>query len=253
MTPQASVQTRVRRRMPWLVGITVGVLILIVLAFAVWRLVVDVSNLAAGTMPNDEYDARFVRHPWLTYLYIVPGVLYMVGATLQLAYWFRRCHYTFHRRLGRVLLAAGLITGLLAVALGLAFPFGGLAELSATVLFGAWFLGCLLLAFRAVRAGDIVQHRRWMIRAFAIGRRGRHDPHLDSGVPDQRAAQLFSSSRSGVLDLLHAARSHRRALAARSPAATGNDRRSSGSHYGEVRPPPRRTSRYFLAPRDSWD
>jgi uncharacterized membrane protein len=102
-------------------------------------------------------------------LHIVPGVLYMVGATLQLAYWFRRCHYTFHRRLGRVLLAAGLITGLLAVALGLAFPFGGLAELSATVLFGAWFLGCLLLAFRAVRAGDIVQHRRWMIRAFAIG------------------------------------------------------------------------------------
>jgi uncharacterized membrane protein len=169
MTPQASVQTRVRRRMPWLVGITVGVLILIVLAFAVGRLVVDVSNLAAGTMPNDEYDARFVRHPWLTYLHIVPGVLYMVGATLQLAYWFRRCHYTFHRRLGRVLLAAGLITGLLAVALGLAFPFGGLAELSATVLFGAWFLGCLLLAFRAVRAGDIVQHRRWMIRAFAIG------------------------------------------------------------------------------------
>lgn len=85
MTPQASVQTRVRRRMPWLVGITAGVLILIVLAFAVGRLVVDVSNLAAGTMPNDEYDARFVRHPWLTYLHIVPGVLYMVGATLQLA------------------------------------------------------------------------------------------------------------------------------------------------------------------------
>lgn len=47
MTPQASVQTRVRRRTPWLVGVTVGVLILIVLAFAVGRLVVDVSNLAA--------------------------------------------------------------------------------------------------------------------------------------------------------------------------------------------------------------
>ena len=150
-------------------GITVGILILIVLAFVVGRLLVDVPNLATGRLPNDEENARFARHPWLTYLHILPGVLYMVGATLQLAYWFRRRHYTFHRRLGRILLAAGLLTGVFAVALGLAFPFGGLAELSATVLFGIWFLVCLLLAFRAIRADDIVQHRRWMIRAFAIG------------------------------------------------------------------------------------
>jgi hypothetical protein len=85
---------------------------------------VDVPSLATGTLPDDQYAARFVRHPWLTYLHIVPGALYLVGATLQLAYWFRRRHYTFHRRLGRILLAAGLITGLFAVALGLAFPLG---------------------------------------------------------------------------------------------------------------------------------
>jgi uncharacterized membrane protein len=164
-----TVETRVRRRTPWLVGIAVAILILIVLDFAVGRLLVDVPNLAAGTLPDDEYAARFVRHAWLTYLHILPGALYMVGATLQLAYWFRRRHYTFHRRLGRILLAAGLLTGVFAVALGLAFPFGGLAELSATILFGVWFLICLLLAFRAIRTHDIVQHRRWMIRAFAIG------------------------------------------------------------------------------------
>jgi hypothetical protein len=41
--------------------------------------------------------------------------------------------------------------------------------MSATVLFGVWFLICLVLAFRAIRGGDIAQHRRWMIRAFAIG------------------------------------------------------------------------------------
>ena len=107
--------------------------------------------------------------PWLTYLHIGPGVLYMLGATLQLAYWFRRRHYSVHRRLGRIMLAAGLLTGASAVVIGLLFPFGGLAELSATVLFGAWFLACLVLAFRAIRVDDIVRHRRWMIRAFAIG------------------------------------------------------------------------------------
>jgi uncharacterized membrane protein len=192
-----------------LVGIAVAILILIVLGFAIGRLIVDVPSLATGTLPDDQYAARFVRHPWLTYLHIVPGALYLVGATLQLAYWFRRCHYTFHRRLGRILLPAGLMTGLFAVALGLAFPFGGLAELSATVLFGAWFIGCLLLAFRAVRAGDIVQHRRWMIRAFAIGVAVGTIRIWIAVFQISGLLGLPAAFWSGVLDLLHAARSHR--------------------------------------------
>lgn len=158
-----------RRRTPWLVGITVTILILIVLGFVAVRLSVDVPSIAAGTVPDDAYDARFVRHPWLTYLHIGPGVLYMVGAILQLAYWFRRRHYAVHRRLGRILLGAGLLTGAMAVMIGLLFPIGGPGEMSATVLFGVWFFVCLVLAFRGIRADDIVRHRRWMIRAFAIG------------------------------------------------------------------------------------
>ena len=48
-------------------------------------------------------------------------------------------------------------------------PFGGWSETSATVVFGLWFLICLALAFAAVRRRDIAEHRRWMIRAFAVG------------------------------------------------------------------------------------
>jgi uncharacterized membrane protein len=88
---------------------------------------------------------------------------------LQLAYWFCRRHYSVHRRLGRILLGAGLLTGASAVVIGVLFPFGGRAEMSATVLFGAWFGVCLVLAFRAIRVDDIVRHRHWMTRAFAIG------------------------------------------------------------------------------------
>jgi uncharacterized membrane protein YozB (DUF420 family) len=44
-----------------------------------------------------------------------------------------------------------------------------LPEASAAVVFGLWFLTCLVLAVRAIRRDDIVHHRRWMIRAFAIG------------------------------------------------------------------------------------
>ncbi|HJY46251.1 MAG TPA: DUF2306 domain-containing protein [Propionibacteriaceae bacterium] len=163
------VETVTRRHTPWLLGIGVAILVLIILGFTVKRLVIDVPNLAAGTLPNNAYDTRFVRHPWLTYVHILPGVLYMVGATLQLAYWFRSRHYAVHRRMGRVLLTAGVLTGVTAVIIGLAFPFGGLAETSAVVLFSTWFLICLALAFRAIRGDNMVQHRRWMIRAFAIG------------------------------------------------------------------------------------
>jgi uncharacterized membrane protein len=165
----SSVETLSRHRTPWLVGIGVAIPILIILGFIVRRLLVDVPSLATGTVPEDEYHARFVRHPWLTYVHIMLGLLYMVGATLQLAYWFRSRHYTVHRRIGRILLSAGLVTGVTSIVMGLWFPFGGLAELSAVVLFSVWFLVCLMLAFRAIRADDMVRHRRWMIRAFAIG------------------------------------------------------------------------------------
>ncbi len=78
-------------------------------------------------------------------------------------------HYTFHRRLGRVLAGAAMISGVFALIFGGRFSYGGLPEASAAVVFGLWFLTCLVLAVRAIRRDDIVHHRRWMIRAFAIG------------------------------------------------------------------------------------
>lgn len=78
-------------------------------------------------------------------------------------------HYTVHRRLGRVLLGCGLLSAVFALFIGLFLPWGGLLEGSATLVFGLWFLASLVLAFRAIRRGDVPQHRRWMIRAFAVG------------------------------------------------------------------------------------
>jgi uncharacterized membrane protein len=151
------------------VQITVVVLLLIVIFSVVKRFLIDMPNLAAGTLPEDEFDHRYVEQPWLAYLHLTPGVLYLLGAPLQLAYRFRSRHYTFHRRLGRVLAGAAMISGVFALIFGGLFSYGGLPEASAAVVFGLWFLTCLVLAVRAIRRDDIVQHRRWMIRAFAIG------------------------------------------------------------------------------------
>ena len=161
---QAPTRGRVRA-----VAVTAGLLILIVLAFAAGRVLQDVPHLVAGTVPDDDYARRYVEHPWLAYLHIAPGVLYLLGAPLQLSYRFRSTHYPVHRRLGRLLLAAALVSGVFALLFGVPLAFGGWLESSATAVFGVWFLACLLLAFRAIRRDDVVLHRRWMIRAFAIG------------------------------------------------------------------------------------
>ena len=62
-----------------------------------------------------------------------------------------------------------MISGVFALIFGGRFSYGGLPEATAAVVFGLWFLTCLVLAVRAIRRDDIVHHRRWMIRAFAIG------------------------------------------------------------------------------------
>ena len=151
------------------VAVAIGLLILIVLAFVARRLSVDVPNVSAGTTPDDPFSVRYVEHPWRAYLHIAPGVIYLLGAPFQLSRRFRTRHYTLHRRMGRVLLSCALLSGTFALVFGIPFAWGGGLEASATVVFGAWFVACLVLAFRAIRSDNVPQHRRWMIRAFAVG------------------------------------------------------------------------------------
>jgi uncharacterized membrane protein len=158
----------VRSRRPALIFI--GVLIAIVVTSFVIRIATDAPFLASGTVPEPEdFESRYVAHPWLAYLHMTPGVFYLLGAPLQLSERFRTKHYTLHRRLGRSLVIAALVSGALALVFGLLFSWGGAGEAMATVVFGCWFLVCLVQAYRAIRRDDVINHRRWMIRAFATG------------------------------------------------------------------------------------
>jgi uncharacterized membrane protein len=165
---QSSAAAPLRSRRPILIFI--AVLIGIVLTSYGIRIATDAPFLVTGTEPEPEdFEARYVAHPWLAYLHMTPGVLYLLGAPLQLSERFRTKHYTAHRRLGRLLVTAALISVSLALIFGLRFPWGGTLEALATAVFGSWFLVCLLLAVRAIRRGHVSIHRRWMIRAFAVG------------------------------------------------------------------------------------
>jgi hypothetical protein len=66
------------------VQITAALLQLIVIWSVVKRFVIDMPNLAAGTMPEGEFDRRYVAQPWLAYFHMVPGAVYLLLAPLQL-------------------------------------------------------------------------------------------------------------------------------------------------------------------------
>ena len=145
-------------------------LIAVVMVFAVIRVTIDSSNLSSGVVPPEgEFDRRYALHPALAYAHIIPGVVYLLLAPFQISRRFRNRHLDLHRRIGRFLVPTGVVTGVFAVAFGIFFSFGGFAEASATVVFGVYFVVALVVAFAAIRVGDQVRHRRWMIRAFAIG------------------------------------------------------------------------------------
>jgi uncharacterized membrane protein len=119
--------------------------------------------------PFSDFDGGFARHRVLTTVHIAPGVLFMVLGPLQFVRRIRSRNLWFHRLSGRVFVAAGVVIGVSALAMGFQTPIGGANETAATVLFAIIFLFDLSKAFVHVRRREIVQHREWMIRAFAIG------------------------------------------------------------------------------------
>jgi hypothetical protein len=63
-----------------------------------------------------------------------------------------------------VLAGSALLSGVFAIVFGILYPFGGIVETTAAVLFSFWFLACLTLAIRAIRGGALntrCHHVNW--------------------------------------------------------------------------------------------
>jgi hypothetical protein len=114
------------------------------------------------------YDSRFSAHPLLTLLHIIPGGIFLILAPLQFSRRIRRRHIQFHRWSGRLLVLSAFVTALSALYFGLLMPYGGPGEAAAMVVFGGLFLVSVTRAFIAIRTHQVVLHREWMIRAFAV-------------------------------------------------------------------------------------
>ena len=115
-------------------------------------------------------DDVFSRHPSLTLIHIIPGLVFMIVGPLQFSETFRARHLKWHRISGRLFLVTSGIIGVSALVMSFGMQaIGGVSQAAATTLFALLFLFCLVKAFRHVLHEEIVLHREWMIRGFAIG------------------------------------------------------------------------------------
>lgn len=169
MNTRSTTTTRHSRRpsgAAWPVAVALVVLSLIPLGAGALRLV----QLAGGPSLM-QADDRFSGFPAALVIHIVGSACFALLGIGQLITRFRRRHPAWHRRTGRVLVAAGLAVVGSALWLTLGHPAqpgtGSILFVSRIVAATAMG-GFLILGFAAVRRRDIAAHRAWMIRTYAL-------------------------------------------------------------------------------------
>lgn len=91
------------------------------------------------------------------------GVIALLSGPIQFSSRFRRRHLKFHRVLGRIYVVSVFIGATTGVALATGRPgFPGTSMQAA-----AWIV-CTTAAFLTARNRQIVQHRQWMARSYAV-------------------------------------------------------------------------------------
>ncbi|GAT68087.1 membrane protein [Planomonospora sphaerica] len=132
---------------------------------------VRLTELTGGAEITPE-NARFFAVPLPVVLHIVSVSVYSVLGAFQFAPGFRRRRPGWHRAAGRVLVPSGLVAALTGLWMTVFYPYpvGGSDLLSGIrLVFGTAMALAIVLGFAAIRRRDVVRHRAWMIRGYAIG------------------------------------------------------------------------------------
>ncbi len=141
-----------------------GVILLVALSLPI-ALYGLVFSFAPGA--NPEFHQRLMGLPWFAHAHFLgSGTALLVGG-FQFSARLRRRWPSLHRWVGRTYLAAVLLGGIGGLGLA-AISYGGPPTHVAFALLAVLWLYSGARAWGAIRAGDVAEHRRWMIRNFAL-------------------------------------------------------------------------------------
>jgi len=151
----------------WLLPAALILLSAIPLTFGALRLN-ELANGAEITASN----ARFFASPLPVTLHIVSAGAYALLGAFQFVSRLWRRGTGWHRWVGRLLVPCGLVVGLSGLWMTIFYPRpDGASDLLYVLrlLFGSGMVVSIVLGYTAIRRRDILQHRAWMMRAYAIG------------------------------------------------------------------------------------
>ncbi|HEX7038341.1 MAG TPA: DUF2306 domain-containing protein [Pseudomonadales bacterium] len=116
---------------------------------------------------NPDFFSRLMALPWYAYAHFLGSATALLVGGFQFSGLLRQRRPTLHRWTGRVYLGGVLVGGI--GGLGLAMiSHGGPPTHVAFMLLSVIWLYSGAQAYRAIRAGNVSEHRRWMIRNFAL-------------------------------------------------------------------------------------
>ncbi|GGM72986.1 hypothetical protein GCM10012275_49550 [Longimycelium tulufanense] len=111
----------------------------------------------------------FAPHYPMLVAHILFGTVALLTCCLQVWPWFRQRHPVAHRIVGRVYVFAGMIpTALTGLVVALAAVTSGVAGKVGNSLLVVVWVAVTFAGFRAARQRRFGEHRRWMIRGFAL-------------------------------------------------------------------------------------
>jgi uncharacterized membrane protein len=119
------------------------------------------------TVGDPQFKTRFATVPVFAAFHVLGAGIAMLIGPFQFSSRLRARAVNVHRWLGRIYLSAVLIGGIGGFMLAMIASGGLVARVGFALLAVVWLVSGLQ-AYVAVRRGDLVRHRRWMIRNFAL-------------------------------------------------------------------------------------
>ncbi|WP_395809691.1 DUF2306 domain-containing protein [Archangium minus] len=114
--------------------------------------------------PPDNFAAYYP----LLVAHVVFGSVALLTTSPQVWPWFRQRYPVAHRLIGRVYVLGGVLpAGITGLIIGAVSPYGPLARVSSVLMASLWLL-FTVTGYRMGRQRQYVEHRRWMIRSFAL-------------------------------------------------------------------------------------
>jgi uncharacterized membrane protein len=124
--------------------------------------------LPLGSLVHPDMQANFLAHSAGIYTHAFASIVALVLGPFQFSSRLRQTRPRVHRWLGRCYLAVGVLVGGLSGLYMAQFAFGGPVARLGFAMLAVFWLYTGLRAFLAIRRRAVDEHRRWMVRNFAL-------------------------------------------------------------------------------------